>query len=371
MGDFPPVLWLMDAPDHSGVAFAARHLAMGMRHCGYRLSIFAMHDGETAPDFRHAGCPVRVFPHIGQRLLGGSALAAAKELGIGVVHALTPEMARGGTRLARRLGAPLVVTANRLESDELKLLRAFPGQGIVAVSEAIRERLVNVAGISPRRVRVIPNGLDLTSLPKPDFSRHVTSIPGRLPVVGTLGQLAERKGQRVFLQAVRELLDRGMDAEFVVLGDGPDRNALRSLAEELKVAKRVTFTPQTVSGQLTQLDVLVEPSLQEGLGLSVMQAMAMGVPVVGTGVGGLYSLIEDGVTGLMVPANNPTALADAIWRVVHNREERQDMARQARELIENQFNVDLVAERLGRYYADVESEFTGWGSHFTAFTARG
>ena len=151
---------------------------------------------------------------------------------------------------------------------------------------------------------------------------------------------------------MRALLDRGLDAEFVVLGDGPDRSALRRLADELCIGRRVTFTPRTVSGQLTQLDLLVEPSLQEGLGLSVMQAMAMGVPVVGTGVGGLYSLIEDGKTGLMVAANDPLGLADAIWRVLHYQQERIDMARQARELIENRFSADLVARRLGEYYEE-------------------
>lgn len=371
MAECPRALWMMEAPDHSGVAFAARHLAVGMRRTGCRLAIFVLQDGEIAGDFEQAGCLLWVFPRAGTRLLGNSAMKEAKELGVDIVHILTPALVSRGYRLAKQLDVPLVVTANRLDVDELSLLKNFPGQGVVAVSEAIRERLANVAGLPSRFITVIPNGLDLASLPKPDFSRHATSIPGRLPVVGTLGHLAERKGQRIFLQAVRDLLNRGLDAEFVVLGDGPDRTALRHLAEELDVAKRVTFTPQTVSGQLTQLDVLVEPSLQEGLGLSVMQAMAMGVPVVGTGVGGLYSLIEDGVTGLMVPANDSVALADAIWRILHNKEERQDMARAARELIENEFSSDHVAERLEDYYSDTVAEFSGWKRGNTGLNARG
>lgn len=363
-------LWLIESPDQSGVSYAARNLVAGMTRDGLSMEIFALRDGESAEDFRLLGCQVKIYPHMGSRFLGRSAFEEARLLQIGIVHAKTPALIKRGLSLAKKLDVPFVVTANRMEDEELKQLVRFPGQGVVAVSEALRERLANSAGIPSSNIRVIPNGLDLTRIDKPNFT-HQTFIPGRLPVVGTLGQLAERKGQRVFLQAVKELLNRGLDAEFVILGDGPDRVALRNLAKELNVAKRVTFTPQTVSGQLTQLDVLVEPSLQEGLGLSVMQAMAMGVPVVGTGVGGLYSLIEDGKTGIMVPANNPTALADAIWRILSNPIERVDMARQARELIEAEFNVDLVAERMDQYYKEIISEFHGWRNKNTSFGARG
>ncbi len=360
MADLPCILWLMESPDHSGISFAAAHMAAGLLRVGYGLRIFAMHDGENSEEFRHLGCPVGIYPHFGKRIFGSVALAAARDAGVEIVHALTPELIKRGMRIAKSLRRPLVVTGNRLETSELRMLAAFRGQGIIAVSDAIRERLVTSEGVQQGRIKVIPNCLDLSRMPKPDFNHHGAPIPGRVPVVGTLGQLAERKGQRVFLQAVRILLDRGFDAEFVILGDGPDRGALRDLAEELQVAKRVTFTPRTVSGQLTQLDLLVEPSLHEGFGLSVMQAMAMGVPVVGTGVGGLYSLIKDGKTGLMVQANNPEALADAIWRILNNREERLEMARQARELIEKRFDADLVAEQLGHYYLKLLDEFNGW-----------
>jgi Glycosyltransferase len=356
-------LWLMDTPNHSGMSFATRNLAAGMVKIGLPPEIFALADGENANDFAQVGAPVRVQPHFGAAWRGGPALRTAQELGINIIHALSPPLAKRAERMAAKLHCPFLVTANRLEESELKSLAGFSGQGIVAVSRAIRERIANVAGVSQNRIRVVPNGLDLNRMPKPNFA-DVTEIgsPWRTPVVGTLGHLSEKKGQRVFLQAVHILLERGLDAEFVILGDGPDRGTLRMLADELNITKRVTFTPQTVSGQLSQLDILVEPSLQEGLGISVMQAMATGVPVVANGVGGLYDLIEDGVTGTLVKAGNPESLADAIWCLLHSPDARLEMAKQARLMIEKEFSADTVAKKLVAYYSDCMEAFHGWNS---------
>ena len=360
-------LWIMESPNHSGMSVANRNLAAGMARIGARPYIFALRDGENAPDFEMIGCPVSIFPHLGHALLGGHAAREAALLGVNVVHALSADMQKRAERIARKLDLPLLITCNRLDEVELRGLSGFKGQGVVAVSRAIRERIVNVAGIPQERIRVIHNGLDLTRIPRPTFTENSSAGAWRTPVIGTLGHLSEKKGQRVFLQAVKLLLERGFDAEFVILGDGPDRTALRGLADELNVTKRVTFTPHTVSGQLNQLDILVEPSLQEGLGMSVMQAMATGVPVVATGVGGLYDLIEDGVTGIMVPAADPVALADAIWRLINNSSERLELAKQARAMIEREFSTELVSQKLVDYYHDCIEVFRGWHSGETSF----
>ncbi len=345
-------LWIMDAPDHSGTSTASSNLASGMLRLGCKPEIFTLRDGENAADFRLIGCPARVFPRLGSRLFGGGAAREAAALGVNIVHALSTTVLDRAARAARTLRLPLVVTCNRLDEGELRALADFPCQGVIAVSRAIHERAANVAGIPQSRIRVIHNGLDLARMPRPAFLESERPAAWRTPVVGTLGHLSEKKGQRVFLQAVKLLVEQGLDAEFVILGDGPDRSALRVLADELHVTRRVTFTPQTVSGQLNQLDILVEPSLQEGLGLSVMQAMATGVPVVATGVGGLYDLIEDGVTGVMVPASDPAALAGAIRRLLGSHAERLELAKQARATIEREFSADLAAERHVEYYGN-------------------
>lgn len=345
------VLWVFESPDNSGVSQAARHLAAGFAHRGVTVHAFALRNGIRSEEFAQARCRLEVHPHLGSLLLGGKPLRAARELGVQVVHALTPSVARRAARLAKRLGVPLLVTANRMDEEEFLFLASLDKVGIVAVSDAIRERLTNFAGIARDRIRVIPNGIDLAQFPNPDF--RLPGAPSRTLMVGTFGQIDKRKGQRVFLQAVRRLLDQGVDAEFLILGDGPDRGALRRVAEESGVSKRVTFSPNSVSGQLSQLDLLVEPSFQEGLGFSVLQAMAAGVPVVATGVGGLYSLIEDGKNGLMVRAGDADGLAKAIRTLLENQDLRLEMARRARERIETDFSADKVAGQLLDYYRDL------------------
>ena len=358
----PRPLWLMDSPNHSGVAVASLHLAAGMCRTETAPEIFALSDGEHHGDFTDMGCRLHVFPRFGGLFLGRAAKRAALAAGVSLVHALSPDLAGRGLRLARGLGVPLAVTFNRLEEDEIVRASGLgPAHGLVAISRAIMERMVNLAGVARDRVRIIGNGLDLQRLPRPAFG-DAQAAPGRIPVVGTLGRLSEKKGQRFFLQAVKLLLAKGMDAEFVVLGDGPDRAALRRLADELEVANRVTFTPHSVSGQLSQFDILVEPSLQEGLGVSVMQAMAMGVPVVASGVGGIYDLIDDGITGVMVPASDPQALADAIHGLLQNPYQRLEMARQARDKIEREFSSDLVAGKLADFYRECLNSFRGWSA---------
>lgn len=360
MDDTIQPLWIMESPNHSGMSVANRNLAAGMVRVGCKPEIFAVRDGENASDFSLAGAPVQVFPHLGHSLFGAAPIREASQAGVNLVHALSADMVKRAERVARKLNVPLIVTCNRLEEDDLRNLNGFVGQGVVAVSRAIHERIVNLVGIPQNRIQIIHNGLDLSRMPRPSFTENEEPAAWRCPVVGTLGHLSQKKGQRVFLQAVKILIERGLDAEFVVLGDGPDRMALRSLADELKVTRRVTFTPHTVSGQLGQLDLLVEPSLQEGLGMSVMMAMATGVAVVATGVGGLYDLIEDGVTGVMVPAGDSEALADAIWRLLHNGTERRELAKQAREMIEREFSAELVAKKLVAYYRVCLDEFRGW-----------
>ena len=345
-------LWLMDSPNHSGMSVANRNLAAGMVRVGCKPEIFARNDGENAYDFQSTGCSVRIFPHLGSAFRGGSAIREAEESGVNLVHALSADLSKKAERIARKLDVPFLVTCNRLEENEIRSMSGFRGQGVVAVSRAIRERIVNLGGLTQDRIRVIHNGLDLSRFPRPSFTENNALRAYHCPVIGTLGHLSKKKGQRVFLQAVKILLDKGLDAEFVVLGDGPDRLALRGLADELNVTRRVTFTPHTVSGQLNQLDLLVEPSLQEGLGMSVMQAMATGVPVVATGVGGLYDLIEDGVTGIMVPAADAVALADAMYRLLSNSSERIELAKQAREMIEKEFSAELVAQKHVEYYRE-------------------
>ncbi len=352
----------LDALDMSGVAFSAQNLVTGLRRNGVQVMVLSRLDGERKMTFRELGAEVVVLKHFGVPFFGRSAAAAVKAFQPKIIHAQSMQIAARSFKLARATGLPLAITSNRFDDCDNPFASAHKGTPIIAVSDAIQERLGNRAGISREKVKVIPNGLDLKHFPQPDFDTR--SRLHHVPVIGTYGTLAEEKGQRVFVQAAGILLREKIDAEFLIMGHGPDKPELRRLAEEQKITSRVTFSPSTTTDtrNLANIDIFVEPTFKEGLGLSVMQAMAAGVPVVASGVGGIYSLIEDGETGVLVNSGDADGLARAIKDLLADENLRSDLARRAREKIEKRFSAENVAREILEFYAGV-IEATGAPQH--------
>ncbi len=340
------VLLTLDALDISGVAFSAQNLATGLQREGVSVTVLARAGGEREGTMAATGAVVHVFRFLGVPFLGHGALQAAESFKPEIVHAQSTPVVARSWRMARDLGVPCFVTVNRLDRKEARYLAKHEEIGVIALSEAIQERLINKAGIKRDRIAVIPNGLDLAHFPDPAY-RHPFE-PGRRAIIGTYGTLIEQKGQRTFLQAAARLVAQGVDAEFLIMGHGPDKPGLRRLCEELGIHKRVTFSPSTISdvGHIANIDIFVEPTHQEGFGLSVLQAMAAGVPVVASGVGGIFSIVKDGQTGLLVKRGDVEAMAAAILGLLQDSRKRQEMALHAREEIEQRYSAEKVARKL-------------------------
>ena len=341
----------------SGAVFAALNLVPDFLTAGCAVMVAALGDGERAGLFSAAGAKVEVRPALAGLLAWPWSRIAAVEAARGfkpdVVHAMSTDAAVVGARLARACGAPLAVTVNRLDKNQaLSSLPRGGHWGLIALSDAIQEQLTIGLRFPRERSVVIPNGLNLRWFPRPQDGLRDTIKMRRVPVVGTYGTLAEMKGQRDFLQAAACVLARGRDAEFLVMGHGPDKEQLRELAEKIKISKRLTFSASTItdSRNITNIDIFVEPTKREGFGLSVLQAMATGVPVVACGVGGIYSLIKDGETGLLVGANDVPAMSDAICRLLDAPALRDELAHNARLRVEKEFDAKLIVQRLLAYY---------------------
>jgi glycosyltransferase involved in cell wall biosynthesis len=350
------ILLVLDALDMSGVAFSAQNFAAGLLDKGVRVVILAREDGERAQSFRQMGLEVICSKYFGLPLLGRATTAEIAKFSPEIIHAQDTAVASRALKLARELSVPLVVTVNRLDEDDYSLLAGNADVGIIAVSDAILERLSNRAGIKRDRIRVIPNCLNLDHFPKPDFEQ--VDKGGHAPVIGTYGTLAERKGQRVFMQAAAEVLKKKKEVEFLIMGHGPDKPRLRELARELGIQHRVTFSPTTSadSRNLSNIDLFIEPTFQEGFGLSVLQAMATGIPVIASGVGGIFSLVKDGETGVLVDKGNAEEFSRAICQLLENPARRRELARHARELIEEDFSTEKVAGKALKFFASLLDE---------------
>ncbi len=205
----------------------------------------------------------------------------------------------------------------------------------IAISEGVRRVLLE-GGVPPERVRVVQSGIDLAKFeglkPRP-LVRAELGLDAATFAVGNVAALAPHKAQNDLLRAAAIVCAGRNDVRFFVVGEGDLRPDLESLARSLGITERVTFTGFRTDALdlLRAFDVFAMSSYLEGLGTSIMDAQALGVPVVATRTGGIPELVEDGVTGLLSPPRDPEAFARTILRILEDDGLRAACAGAARE----------------------------------------
>jgi glycosyltransferase involved in cell wall biosynthesis len=225
---------------------------------------------------------------------------------------------------------------------------------VVALSRSHALYLETVEGVDPGRITIIENGIPADEFAGPDESaqtalRNELGIEPGENVVTILAALRPEKAHEVFLEAARLLVVSGNSPKFLIVGDGPRRGELEVLSAKFGLEGHVRFlgTRGDVAQLLHLSDVLTLPShpAVETLPLSVMEAMAAGVPVVATRVGSLPELIEDGLTGLLIEPGRPDALAQAVHSVLDNPDRARKMAAAAKKAVHDRYSVDSMVER--------------------------
>jgi colanic acid/amylovoran biosynthesis glycosyltransferase len=224
------------------------------------------------------------------------------------------------------------------------------GDRFLAVSQSIRDRLLEL-GCPEEKIDILRSGIDLSA-----FSYRGLQEPHSPIRLVTIGRLAPTKGVEYALEAVRKLVDDGYSVEYRIVGDGPRRKTLEDLVTELDLAEIAHFqgavSAADVAEILRESDILIAPSIvapsgqTEGVPNVLKEAMASGVPAIGTNVGGVAELIEHGTNGFLVRQKDPEAIADCIEAVINRRDELPQMLAKARAAIERdydlqQLNVDL------------------------------
>jgi glycosyltransferase involved in cell wall biosynthesis len=210
---------------------------------------------------------------------------------------------------------------------------------IVAISESIGSQLKS-GGIPASRIHTIYEGIDLAPYPRTRPARSRTA--GDPKVVGTVAHLSPEKGLSNLIEAASLIPDTRTGIRFVIVGEGECRNALEEQARRAGLRDRIQFVgfQDTPAKFLSEFDVFVLPSLSEGLSSAILTAMATGLPVVATDVGGIPELIHHGQNGLLVPPGNAAALAEAIAYLLDHSEKAIGMGRKGRELLEERFTLD-------------------------------
>ena len=236
---------------------------------------------------------------------------------------------------------------------------------LIAVSDAVREHM-SKQGIPANRIFTVRNGLDTDWFHMPEAGageefRAGLEIGPDTQLISVVGRLTERKGHRVLLHALPQLLSGGVDVHVAIAGEGPLKAALADLAAELGVSGRVHLLGllKDVRPLLWASQVYAMPSLYgEGLSKALLQAMACGVPVVATDIPGVREAVTDNETGLLPPPDNVEALTAALLRILKKEPELRDrLIEQARKTVETDFSSARVASELAEVYAEVRRKW--------------
>lgn len=322
-------------PSNGGIASHIRQLNSGL----------ASHGVETA-----------LAPPVAARLSSVAKVARQlKRENFDLVHCHGFQGGAVGRVAARLTGIPALVTIhNTLQVEGITGHCAVLAEGLlrqhtagwVAVSAFLRNYAWNVLKVPDERTDVIANGVDVPS-----------SIPPWCTgaVVGVVARLIPSKGVDVFLKAVQLLRPEVPELKAVVIGDGPARDQLKYMAQSLGLQSTVHFLGhcENVVGLLKEMTVFVLPTRSEGLGISVLEAMAMGVPVVATAVGGIPELVKHKRTGMLVRVDEFGAIARAVRKILQDREESETMRQAAFQHVRANYNSDLMVERTLEVYRRV------------------
>lgn len=253
--------------------------------------------------------------------------------------------------IAGRLAGVPVIHTRRVDNPESRALAAVKYRlhdRVIAISAGIAEVLRH-AGVPESKLRLVRSAVDSLTYARPcegDAWRARLGLEADGPVLGVVAQLIPRKGHLVLLDALPELCQRWPGLQVVFFGQGSAEGALRARIQALGLSGQVRLLGfrEDLHRLLPCLDVLVHPALREGLGVSLLQAAAAGLPVVATGVGGIPEAVRDGVTGLLVPPGDARALGVAIARLLADDGLRRAFGAAGRARVHAEFSLPAMVE---------------------------
>ncbi len=267
-----------------------------------------------------------------------------------------------GRVLGRLAGVPIIITWRHSPSiggalrELLNRWTVRLDDRIVATCELVRQIEIEHAQVPSDKVITIYNGIDMERSAASPLAatriRQAFNIPADALLLGSVGRMHRSKDFGNLLTAMVQVRKRIPAVWLLLVGDGELRSELESRAQTLGLSSVVTFTGirDDVPDILAALDIFVLPSRWEGLPLVVLEAMAAGLPVVATAVGGTPEVVVDGVTGLLVPPRDPAALAQAITRLLRNPDLRRKMGRAGRERVTEHFSVEQMVRKTESLY---------------------
>ena len=357
------ILFIANHLNTGGISSYLFTLASGLKEKGHNIYL-ASDSGELSDKFMAAGIQLisiplktkkEISPKIILSFLRLRKIVRLKNINLIHSHSRTTQVL--GNLLSRAQVIPHIFTCHGFFKPKLSR-RLFPcwGEHIIAISQEVNAHLINDFKLDKQKITVIHNGIDIKNFgdfSKRDQLRKNLGISDSL-VIGTIGRLSSVKGQIYLIRAMPEVIKVFPQARLLIVGVGKIKDALISETEDLGIRGNVLFIPKTddTNALLCAMDIFLMPSLQEGLGLALMEAMAQGLAVVGSAVGGIKTLIVDQVNGLLIPPADVQGITAAIIKLAKDSQLRRNLGVNARKLITESFTKRQMVDKTEAVYKD-------------------
>ncbi len=314
---------------------------------------------ERLTQVRTVLCPKR--PGLDLRLIPRLIVMLRREHPV-IVHTFLRTAGYWGRVAAYLAGVPICIASERNVEVErgrlanlLDRMLSSVTDRVVVNAAAIRDHLINAEGLVPAKIEVIRNGVPLSQAllePEMRLMRLELGLGECEYVVAFIGRLVPQKNPGLFLEMAQVILHRGLKCGFLMVGDGPLRAALGEQARNLGIEESVKFVgiQNDMRRIIGVIDLLVLTSDWEGLPNVILEALAAGVPAVGTNVGGVSELLTDGITGYVVPPRDLSTLTDRVIRVLDDREFRARCGMRGREYVQAHFSIFAMVDRTVKLY---------------------
>jgi glycosyltransferase involved in cell wall biosynthesis len=344
------VLLINQKLTYSSTTSYSIELSLALKERGHEVRICTA-GGELRDRFQEAG--IETYPVKFNFFSFRKLIQFLRNYNPDIVHVQNLRSLPMGQKIAEQLRKSHIVTVHHVPTPQVHVeLKHGMLAGVIAVNEAIRESLFNIQMISKDLIRVVRTGLNLENFTP---GESPLSSSDKLPVIGAIGRLSPLKGYTYLIAAARKLVEEGREAQFVIVGNGPEERDLRRKVKEHGLEKLVTFCPPLpdIGELIRNFDIVVVPTLRGGVGLTAIEAMAMARPVVASAVGELLHLIGDGETGLLVHERDSDAIAEKVAYLMDHPDEAQRLGQAARTWVEENFSLPPMVEATEQFYFDV------------------
>ncbi|MCM8795943.1 MAG: glycosyltransferase family 4 protein [Candidatus Omnitrophica bacterium] len=364
------ILYLVNHLNIGGITSYVFSLANNLKKRGHKVFV-ASSGGELLPQFLKEDINCILLPLDTKQEIGLKIWRCLfklsffiKQYEIDLVHSNTRTTQVLGYLLKKKTGVCYISTCHGFFKRRL-LRKIFPcwGKRVIAISKDVKEHLVKDFRVPERNIHLVLNGVDVERFRISEYQNIRISKRKDFglkegPIVGIISRLSKEKGHIYLIEAMKIVLEKIPQAQLVIVGDGRQREKLKKLVWNLGLEENVFFFPSLADTReiLALIDVFVLPSLKEGLGLALLEAMACGCAVIGSAVGGIKNVIQEGINGLLVRPQDTRDLAAKILELLVDQEKRKSLGRRAQIFVSENFSLEKMVLETERVYLECLGE---------------